>query len=426
VKGAVCVKARIVDPSRCATPGACGEGILGGGPGPVDAGLDARPDGGPSDGGADVDGGPSDAGGCATAACALPPPTLALGDQHTCVARAGGAVCVGTNVKAQLGRNAAGGLSETPSAVLSGPGTPLAGVAGVASRYDGSCALLSSGGVSCWGDSAMGQLGTTGTLKVATVATAMQDARAVGPGQSHACWINQASGVRCLGKIGSTPAAVPRDMKLTGVVHIGSGIEYACALDHAGVVSCWGNNDYRQVQPAGASGGTIDTPEIVLLGGAASQIVVGEEWACARVADEVRCWGNNQFAQLARPPSSSEAVGSVKLGGSAMTGVLSIAGGLHFVCARRASDVLCWGANAYGMLGRGGTPSGSADDHSPNPLPVVGLGGFTVVEIAGGRYHACARSTTGEIRCWGQGTEGQLGGPAPLENTATPRKLVLP
>ncbi len=428
VKGAVCVKARIPDPSRCATPGACGEGVLGGGaPRTTDAG-DA---GGGLEGGSNIDAGPGDAGGgtdagCSTAACALPAPALALGIQHTCVARANGVVCLGTNVKAQLGRNAVGGLSETPSSVLTAPGAPLTGVLGVASGYDGSCGLLAGGAVSCWGDSGQGQLGTTGTLKVATLATAMQGALAIAPGETHACWIDATSGVRCLGKIGSTPAAVPRDMKLGDIVQIGSGIEYACALDRAGKVACWGANLYRQVQPALGPGGTVDTPEIVDVGGPAGQIVVGEDWACARVADQVKCWGNNQFEQLARPTSSSEAVAAVQIGGSPMTGVLALAAGHHFVCARRAADLMCWGANGFGMLGRGGIPSGSAGDHSAVPQAVVGLGGFAVVEIAGGRYHACARAASGETRCWGQGTEAQLGGPPPLENTGTPRKLVLP
>jgi hypothetical protein len=43
--------------------------------------------------------------------------------------------------------------------------------------------------------------------------------------------------------------------------------------------------------------------------------------------------------------------------------------------------------------------------------------GFTAVQVAAGRSHACALSTAGAVACWGAGGSGQIG---QINNTATP------
>jgi alpha-tubulin suppressor-like RCC1 family protein len=55
--------------------------------------------------------------------------------------------------------------------------------------------------------------------------------------------------------------------------------------------------------------------------------------------------------------------------------------------------VWCWGGNGNGQLGSGTRANQRA------PSPVKGLSG--VVEIGGGQYSTCARTTEGEVSCWG-------------------------
>jgi|JI10StandDraft_1071094.scaffolds.fasta_scaffold119415_1 alpha-tubulin suppressor-like RCC1 family protein len=84
-------------------------------------------------------------------------------------------------------------------------------------------------------------------------------------------------------------------------------------------------------------------------------------------------------------------------------GVQKISAGLDFTCALTAEGaVKCWGRNYFGQLG-----NGSTTDHA---LPSMVAGIFEpVVSIAVGRYHACALTTSGGVKCWGKNNAGQLG-----------------
>lgn len=75
----------------------------------------------------------------------------------------------------------------------------------------------------------------------------------------------------------------------------------------------------------------------------------------------------------------------------------------NHVCARvNNGTVRCWGANDVGQLG-----TGSVSAMSSLPVTVAGVSG--VAAVATGGFHGCALLTNGTVRCWGQGTDGQLG-----------------
>lgn len=74
---------------------------------------------------------------------------------HVCVVQAEQAVCWGANRSGQLGRGTVSPKEGTPAAVEG-----LGGVAGVALGTEFTCALLTNGGVRCWGRNDQGQLGT--------------------------------------------------------------------------------------------------------------------------------------------------------------------------------------------------------------------------------------------------------------------------
>jgi alpha-tubulin suppressor-like RCC1 family protein len=70
-------------------------------------------------------------------------------------------------------------------------------------------------------------------------------------------------------------------------------------------------------------------------------------------------------------------------------------------------DVRCWGDGQYGQLGYGNTTV--IGDNEPASTPGNVPVGMTASEIAAGLQHTCARSSTGAVRCWGQGMLGRLG-----------------
>ena len=83
---------------------------------------------------------------------------------------------------------------------------------------------------------------------------------------------------------------------------------------------------------------------------------------------------------------------------------LVIAGGTLHTCGTTAVGIaFCWGQNATGQLGVGGT--------TPSAVPMM-LPRYEWSLIATGTGHSCAVSTGGEIECWGENAGGQLGSAA--------------
>ena len=128
---------------------------------------------------------------------------------------------------------------------------------------------------------------------------------------------------------------------------------------------------------------------------------------------QVYCWGSNEHGQLGHggivPNALGDdehpaAVGVVDLGGKA---VQLAAGAMHTCALLDSGDMRCWGRADSGQLGHGNTET-IGDDENPVSTPVVPVGG-RVRQITAGEAHTCALLDSGDIRCWGLGTDGQAG-----------------
>ena len=77
------------------------------------------------------------------------------------------------------------------------------------------------------------------------------------------------------------------------------------------------------------------------------------------------------------------------------------ASGQH-ACGRTSTGAVhCWGNNFFGQLGDGTTT------RRPTPVP-VGCG-LSFTGIAAGDFHTCAVTAAGAAYCWGYNIEAQLG-----------------
>lgn len=128
----------------------------------------------------------------------------------------------------------------------------------------------------------------------------------------------------------------------------------------------------------------------------------GRAHTCARRASgAVACWGNNGLGQLGNgtgvdslaPVAVSGVTNAMQLGVTAYTSCVVRSGG----------SASCWGDNGNGKLGDGTTTLRLA------PVSLAALGGITIVEVVPGPSHTCARSSTGQVYCWGDNSNGQLG-----------------
>jgi hypothetical protein len=273
--------------------------------------------------------------------------------------------CWGGNGNLELGSGA--GSQADPVQVPLGSGITASRIF-VGGRV--SCALTSDTRLTCWGQNHKGQIGN-GTV--------------------------QASG-------GVAPAAVSNIPTSFAPAHVDPGGRHVCAAATGGAVWCWGDDDRNQLGTAADGAAAVNVPGQADTVATARSVATGLEYSCAVLTDDtVSCWGRNHLAQLGRgsvTPASTAAPAAVSIGAP----VSKVAAGKAFACAlTTAGAVWCWGENTASQIG-------DATAGSPRlaPAQVSNLGG-TAVDVVAGGAHACAVLSSGEVRCWGDNSAGQLG-----------------
>ena len=300
------------------------------------------------------------------------------------------------------------------------------------------CVRGPAGNVRCWGPNAFGRLGYGNLFAIGDneVPASAGDVDLGGIAEQVAagtystcarlddgalrCWGYAASGQLGYGNnttIGDSESPASAGDVLVGedVVQIAVGGRHACALVGVGLVRCWGEAEYGQL----GYGNTNDigdneapsTAGIVDVGGLATQIEAGEDHTCALLTDgAIRCWG--RFDALGYPNIGGNVgdnevpddLGDVDIGGT----VVQIALGAVHTCARLDDGaVRCWGRAEGGRLGYGDLDY-VGFNNTPASAGDIDLGG-AALDIATGRWHTCAVLVGGAVRCWGFGGNGALG-----------------
>ena len=250
------------------------------------------------------------------------------------------------------------------------PSTQIVGATALAAGYSHACALLhggTSGTVQCWGDNSSGQLGD-GTTTSRT-----------------------------------SPAPVPG---LTGVIFISAGTSHTCATLSSGAIKCWGDNTYGELG-TGTAGGTFTTPQATTITSGGHTVSAGNGNTIAMVNGRAYTWGYNGEGALglggavdSNPHPTPTQIASLG------TTVALVTGGEYgTACSVSTSGAMsCWGNNLYGALGNG--TSGSP---VTTPTTVPGLTVSTVIPPVTGIFETCAVDPTGDVKCWGDNSYGQVG-----------------
>ena len=233
--------------------------------------------------------------------------SVTTNSQSTCALTSGGAVkCWGSGWNGKLGNNSTNN-SPTPVDVSD----LSSGVTAIAGGDSFTCARLGVGSAKCWGSNVFGQLGDSSTtdrsvpVQVSGLAT---EVIAIAAGDLHACALVTGGGVKCwgansggqLGDGTTTTRTTPVDVSglSSGVLSISSGARHTCALMTGGAVKCWGQNGSGEI----GDGSTIQrlTPvDVSGLSSGVTAIAAGEYHTCAIVnGGAAKCWGSNYGAQL--------------------------------------------------------------------------------------------------------------------------------
>jgi alpha-tubulin suppressor-like RCC1 family protein len=303
------------------------------------------------------------------------------------------------------------------------------------------CVVVGAGQLRCWGFNGFGQLAQGNTDSIGDTPGESTVPVDLGPNHSalatavaggHACAILENHQVKCWGlntsgqlgqgntaTIGDQPgeSPVPVDLGLARTaVSLASGGLTTCVITDVGSLRCWGYNGTGQLaqgNTATIGDGPSETTVPVDLGGhTATAVSVGGGTACAILdTGQLRCWGDNQFGQLAQGnttnvgDSPGETTVPVDLGGHAASAV-SVGGG-HMCAILDNGQVRCSGLNVLGQLGQGNTAD--IGDSPGESTVAVDLAGHAAIAISSGFGHTCAILDSGQLRCWGRNDDGQLG-----------------
>ena len=347
-----------------------------------------------------------------------------LGHFHSCaVTTAGAAMCWGYNIQGELGND-----SSVNSNVPVGVTGLTSGVAAIAVGDSHTCALSTTGGVSCWGYNLQGQLGNGSNLNSdvpVPVSGLTTGVAAISAGGAHSCALTTSGGVMCWGRNtfgqlgdGSTtdsPVPVSVSGMSSGVLAIAAGGGHTCAITGGGVVQCWGFGGWGQLGDTTFADHPTPAPVADSVNQVtATAIAAGGSHSCAvGPGGEAWCWGNNDYGQLGDKSRSRRGF-PVKVSGA--VDLVAISAGQDHTCAVTSSgNAECWGRNINRELGDGSI------EHST--VPVTTIGPVLATALGVGSQHSCALEASGGIGCWGLNLDGQLGDGSKVDRSV-PRPMV--
>jgi cysteine-rich repeat protein len=387
------------EPSACAT--VCGDGILAGSEQCDDGGLAA-------------------ADGC-DAACMVESGWVCAGEPSACITDCGDGVMVGAEACDDGNIEAGDGCRFTCDVEFgwSCAGSPSActiteSVATFSLGDAGGCVLTTLGELGCFGANAESDVGNgTDGVQVDTPVFVLDDVVASTSGEDFHCAIRANGSVWCWGDnieeqigpqaVDGVDVATPLEVTgLPPVVELQAGDDFACAIDAAGQVWCWGDNDNRQLGQGGTS--TIDSPTpvaVALPGGlAAIDLGLGQDNVCVVLEDNtVACWGDDDNGQLGDGTSGTDNGVATLVPGLAV--INDVEGGEDTMCALDdLGQLWCWGDNVDGQLGIGSTLD--------NDMPQLVALPLAAQAIALGDQYSCAVLVTDEVYCWGEANDFQL------------------
>jgi alpha-tubulin suppressor-like RCC1 family protein len=245
--------------------------------------------------------------------------SLGVGEEHACALDGTGAAwCWGANRWGQLGD---GTTNDRTSAtrVASPSGVQFSQVS---AGLEHTCAVTGDGGAYCWGANNYGQLnhgadGGTPFLSAPaglspTLIPGLEPLQQLSAGDRHTCAVGSSGDVTCWGDNARSQAGAPvtsliPPVPLAGVSSVSSGGRHTCALTVTGQVLCWGSNLDGQLGskapmvpgvPPTASPGLTSRAAADMGFSGAIEVAAGTSTTCIQLGDGgVQCWGDNKSGE---------------------------------------------------------------------------------------------------------------------------------
>ncbi|XP_058187911.1 ultraviolet-B receptor UVR8-like isoform X2 [Rhododendron vialii] len=190
------------------------------------------------------------------------------------------------------------------------------------------------------------------------------------------------------------------------IVQAAIGGWHCLAVDDQGRAYAWGGNEYGQCGEEPERKDDTGRPlkrDIIIPQRCASKLSVrqvaagGTHSVVLTREGHVWTWGQPW------PPGDIKQISTpMRVQGLERVRIIAV-GAFHNLALLEDGILWAWGNNEYGQLGTGDTQPRS------QPIPVQGLSGLTLVDIAAGGWHSTALTDDGEVYGWGRGEHGRLG-----------------
>jgi alpha-tubulin suppressor-like RCC1 family protein len=188
---------------------------------------------------------------------------------------------------------------------------------------------------------------------------------------------------------------------------IQTGYRETCGLTSSGTVWCWGQGANGSLGN-GDNQNSIYPVQVIGLTGISMISFTGSTGCALTSGGQVKCWGDGGNGTLGNgqnnitsstPVTVQNISNAISVGITGSTACAVISGG----------TIKCWGYNYWGDAGNGTDGGNGANptipySHIVDPTLVSGISNATYA-MGGG----CALLSTGAIKCWGYGANGQLG-----------------
>ena len=158
---------------------------------------------------------------------------------------------------------------------------------------------------------------------------------------------------------------------------------------------------------------------------ALSSLALGTMHSCALTeVGNVKCWGGGKYLGNGNDTTNKlvpvDVIAAEDSANALLDDIVQVSAGRFHSCALTSGgNIKCWGDGNKGQLGNGNTANSNwpvyviEEDGSSNTLD-------SIVQIAAGSFHTCALTTEGGVKCWGRGDKGELGSSTKKEKNSAP------